>query len=77
MEYNHDKVDEVVLALLTLTMFSEGEGTRAWKGQAWEVMDRLFEQGWISDPKSKAKAVWLTDTGRVRAEQLFSKHFAE
>ncbi len=77
MKYDHDKVDEVVLALLSLTMFREGEETRSWKGQAWEVMDRLFEQGWISDPKSKAKAVWLTETGKVRAEQLFAMHFAE
>ena len=32
MEYNEDKVDEMVLALLCLTMFKEGPGWRAWKG---------------------------------------------
>jgi hypothetical protein len=33
MEYDQDKVDEMVLALLQLTMFEEDEyGARAWKG---------------------------------------------
>jgi hypothetical protein len=31
-EYNEDKVDEMVLALLSLTMFSDGGDLRAWKG---------------------------------------------
>jgi len=32
MDYNRDKVDEMVLSLLWLTMFKDGEGFRAWKG---------------------------------------------
>ena len=32
MDYNRDKVDEVVLALLTLTMFEDGYGTRRLEG---------------------------------------------
>ena len=35
MDYDTDKVDEMVLALLCLTMFPESGGTRAWKGHAW------------------------------------------
>jgi hypothetical protein len=33
------------------------EGVRAWKTFAWEITDRLFEKGYISDPKGPAKSV--------------------
>ena len=75
MEYDKNKVDETVLALLYLTMFKDKSGLRAWKGQDWEVMDRLHEQGYISDPKSKAKSVMMTEQGAKRAQALFEKHF--
>ncbi len=58
MEYDKDKVDEMVLALLFLTMFDEGQyGTGAWKGHDWDAMERLHAKSYISDPKSKAKSV--------------------
>src|SRR5438876_973333 len=41
MEYNKDKVDEMVLALLYLTMFEEKPGWRASKGHDWDALDRL------------------------------------
>lgn len=44
MEYDKDKVDEMALALLFLSSFNEGYGTRAWKSIAWEVTNRLFEK---------------------------------
>jgi hypothetical protein len=77
MEYNRDKVDEVTLALLSLTMFSEKDVTRAWKGPAWEVLDRLHEKGYISDPRSKAKSVVMTEEGIKRARNLFSTYFEQ
>ena len=41
MEYDQDKVDETVLALLFLTMFDEDQyGARAWKWHDWDAMDR-------------------------------------
>ena len=76
MDYDRDKVDEVVLALLSLTMFGKGPGVRAWKGQDWETMDRLHTKGYISDPKSKAKSVVMTEEGEQRSQELFEKHFA-
>jgi hypothetical protein len=75
MEYDQDKVDEMVLALLYLTSFSDEYGTRAWKGMAWEVLDRLYEKGYISDPKGKAKSVILSDEGAKVSEELFFKLF--
>lgn len=76
MEYNKDKVDEITLALLYLVMTKDREGSRAWKGFDWETMDRLHEKGYISNPKSKAKSVAMSDEGARLAEELFKKHFS-
>ena len=57
MNYDEDKVDEAVLALLYLTLH---EGTRAWKGHDWDALDRLHKKGMILDPVGKAKSVVLT-----------------
>jgi len=75
MNYDKDKVDEMMLALLWLTMFDEDFGTRAWKGYNWEHLDRLYEKGYIGNPKSKAKSVIVTEEGKRRAEVLFNKYF--
>lgn len=78
MEYDPDKVDEMVLALLFLTMFDEDEyGARAWKGHDWDAMDRLHEKGYISDPKSKAKSVVVSVKGVKRSRKLFVKYFGK
>lgn len=76
MAYDKDKVDEMALALMHLSSMREKEGVRAWKGLAWEVTDRMFEKGWISDPKKKTRSVWLTDEGARLSEELFQKYFA-
>jgi hypothetical protein len=73
MDYDQDKVDEMVLALLWLTQTSDG---RAWKGQDWDAMERLHTKGYISDPKSKAKSVVLSEEGERLSRELFERHFA-
>ena len=75
MQIDSDKIDDMVLALLHLTSFEEGDGFRTWKGHDWEAMNRLFEKGMISDPRSKAKSVWLTEQGAKRSLELFQKFF--
>lgn len=76
MDFDRDKVDEVVLALLWLGAFDVDQyGARAWKGHDWEAMDRLHAKGYISDPKSKAKSVVLTEEGMARARELFAQQF--
>jgi hypothetical protein len=81
MEPNLDKIDDAVLALLHLTSFTEGKGefviTRAWKGQDWDALDRLFQKGFIRDPKNKNKSVVLTKKGQKKAEELFHHLFCE
>jgi hypothetical protein len=50
MEYDKDKVDGMVLALLYLTMFGEDQyGARAWKSRDWDAMDRQHHKEYISD----------------------------
>ena len=75
MEYDRKKVDEMVLALMWLVIHGDKYGARAWKGFVWDTLDRLYEKGYISDPKSKAKSVALTDESVKMSESLFKKHF--
>jgi hypothetical protein len=81
MEYEEEKVDEAVLALLWLNAFAERVGVgdmeawRAWKSMPWEATDRLYEKSLISDPKSKAESVALTAEGRRAAEEAFERLF--
>jgi hypothetical protein len=75
MEYDRDKVDEMVLALLYLTSFEDGPTLRAWKGMDWEALNRLHEKGCIGNPRSKAKSVVLTEEGAARSKALFEKYF--
>jgi len=63
MDVDGEKLDQVVLALLHLNSFKEGDGRRAWKSLPWSVLDSLQEKGFISDPATKAKSVWLTEAG--------------
>jgi len=75
MEYDKEKVDEMVLALMFLVMHSDGDAVRAWKGFDWDALNRLHAKGLISDPKSKAKSVTLSKEAVKLSESLFDKHF--
>jgi hypothetical protein len=44
---DQDKIDQAVLALLSL---GRHESDRTWKAFDWEVMGRLHQKGYISDP---------------------------
>lgn len=68
------KLEQFTLVLLHQTAFEEGGDLRSWKGYDWEIMNRLHEQGLISDPVRKAKSVFLTDKGRRRAEALVADY---
>ena len=72
MSYDQARIQDAILALLVAFSFDDG---RAWKGFDFEVMDRLYAQGFIDNPKGKAKSVWLTpqgiERGRECAQRLF------
>jgi len=76
MGANWDKVDEAALALMHLTTFTERDGVaRTWKGFDWEILSRMFERGWISDPQTKAKSVVIFDEAVRRSKELFEDAF--
>jgi hypothetical protein len=75
VQYNKDKVDEMVLALLYLTSSHDQYGTRAWKGLDVGIMDRLCKKGYLVDPRGKSPTVFLTETGEKLSKDLFFKYF--
>jgi hypothetical protein len=74
MDYDDKLIEEAVLALLAA--FSSDTGN-AWKGFDFEVMNRLHEQGLISDPVNRNKSIWLTIEGLERGRQLADKLFGK
>jgi len=75
MEINEEKLEQTVLALLRMNL-SDDSRRRAWKSLPWSVMDALHQKGYISDPATKNKSVWLTEEGAKLSEELFEKLFA-
>jgi hypothetical protein len=74
VDFDEEKVDRTVLALLYLTLHDR---YRAWKSFDWDVMNRLHEKGYIGDPVNKAKSVVLTDEGLAESKRLFAELFAK
>jgi len=72
MEYDDKLIEDAVLALLAA--FSSDEGN-AWKGFDFEVMNRLHEQGFITNPVNRNKSIWLTTEGQERGLQIADRLF--
>jgi hypothetical protein len=77
MDYDRDKVDEAVLALLYLTRCGDRHRAAAWKSHDWDALDRLHEKGYIGNPIGKSKSVVFTEEGSAKAEELFRKLFGK
>ena len=76
MDFDGEKLETTVLALLYLNSFEYRSGEkRAWKALPWSVMDQLYERGYISDPKKKAKSVWLSTEGARLSQEWCEKLF--
>lgn len=67
-----DRVDDMALAIMYLTLHDE---CRVWKGFDWGITDRLHEKGLISNPRSKAKSVVMTEEAIERAREIFAGTF--
>ena len=77
-EIDYNKLDKTVLALLWHGCFKFKKTDPhpcAYKSYDWDIMNRLHEQGYISDPQSKAKSVLLTEKGEEASRQLFEELF--
>ena len=71
MNINTDAIDEVTLARLYLTLHDH---YRAWKGFDWDVLNHLYEKGFICEPVNKTKSVVFTEEGLRESERLFKQH---
>lgn len=49
----------------------------AWKSYDWDVMNDLFERGFISDPRTKAKSIVLTEEGLARSRAMYEKYLED
>jgi uncharacterized protein YjhX (UPF0386 family) len=72
MTLDVDKIDDVVLAILSLTLH---DGDHVWKGVDWAITDRLHEKGLIESPRSKGKSLTLTAEGIERAQAVLEREF--
>lgn len=77
MDANDAIIEELTLLLLDLTSWREdGLGAtvrRAWKGYPFETLDALEAKGFLTQGR-RAKSVYLTDTGAMRAAELRRKY---
>lgn len=71
------KVEEAVLALLYSCSFDEQGVRRSWKTYDWVITQRLFEQGFIDDPRGNRKSVLLSPEGEKHGKALAEKLFGE
>lgn len=74
MDYDHDRIDDAVLALAYLTLHDDA---RVWKSFDWDALNRLHAKELISDPVSKSKSVVLTERGLEEAERLSRELFGK
>jgi len=74
---DQDKLGEAALAILSLSAWDEEYGARAWKGMDWDLLDVLYQKGWIGDPVGKQKSVHITEQGVPLAATYLEKHFGK
>ncbi|MBF4554963.1 hypothetical protein H7698_02690 [Pseudomonas sp. p50] len=72
MEYDDKLVEDAVLALLAAFSFNDGN---TWKGFDFEIMNRLHQQGLITDPVNRNKSIWLTEEGLERGRRIADRLF--
>ena len=77
-----DAMQELTLMLMYLSRFTRGEKFHeaknfyAWKGYDFNVLDELNDADyiWQGSRPSRSKSVYLTDSGREKAQELLAKY---
>ena len=72
-EVDAEKLDEAGLVVLSLTLH---DGCLAWKNLDFDLIDRLYDKGFIENPRSRRKSLVFTDAGLHRVEVLLRANFA-
>ena len=74
MRTREEAIDDMILALMYLTRFNDGEGRPfnelAWKNYDFDAIERLDKEDLIINPKNKY--AYLTEKGRERARRMLS-----
>ena len=73
MEYDMKLIEDAVIDLMA--DYSSDDGN-AWKGYDFEIMNRLHEQGLISNPVNRNKSIWLMEEGLERGREIAGRMFA-
>jgi len=75
-----DTIKELTLLLIYLTSWKEDTNLikvqRSWKGYPFETLDELNEEKYI-DGSKRAKSVYLTEKGVVKAQELMKKYIGQ
>ena len=74
---DQDKLAEAAIAILALSSWDEEFGARAWKGMDWDLLDVLYQKGWIGDPVGKQKSIHITEEGMNQAAANQEKYFGK
>lgn len=74
-DIDQEKLTEAALAILSLGRWDDQLVARAWKSMDWDLLNLLYDKGWIGDPVGKQKSVVLTDDGVAKAACFLEKHF--
>lgn len=74
MESDTDKMEDALLALLGALEFDDG---RFWKGYDFDMMQSLYDKGYITEPWGRAKSAYLTPEGMEKAKKLAEQMFAK
>jgi hypothetical protein len=78
MDFDLQKIDDAVLALLwhgRFRMDRHSPAWSAWKGHDWDTLNRLHEAGLIGNAHNKNKSVMLTEEGARKGEALCKQLF--
>lgn len=67
MNYDSERVDDVVLAVMMLSAVTDGPDGRAWRSIDSDAIDRLCERGLAYVPYPRKKSLVLTPEGVARA----------
>ena len=70
-----NKIDDAVLALLSLGLHGHKDIARAWKSHDWDTLSRLCDAGYITEPAGKSKSVVFTEEGLKRSNELLKSLF--
>ena len=75
-----ETIKELTLLLIYLTSWKEDTNLikvqRSWKGYPFETLDELKEEECI-DGNKRAKSVYLTEKGVVKAQELMKKYIGQ